>query len=124
MLGDFSSAPTNSQQLLCLGPDPRCHHRSTARRTRRVERFHTPGAILVDAPNDAVLGDTEGPYDIDLAARALADQLGRKHPKRAEIALGVMEHRLSAAGVDPLIIFARHTDQVANARGTVGDERQ
>ena len=124
MLGDFSSAPTNSQQLLCLGPDPRCHHRSTARRTRRVERFHTPGAILVDAPNDAVLGDTEGPYDIDLAARALADQLGRKHPKRAMVTLGVLKHGLSGAEVCPLAILAHDAAQVADARSTLGDERQ
>ena len=124
MFGDFSSAPTKCQQLLCLGHDLRRHHRSTARRTRGVESFHAIGAILVDATNDAALGDTEGPHDIHLAARALADQLGRKHPKRAEVALGVMEHRLSAAGVYPLIIFARDTDQVADARGTVGDERQ
>src|SRR5208283_3889603 len=123
-LGDFSSAPTNPQKLLGLSPDLRRHHRGTARRTRRVERFHAPGAILVDATNDAVLGDTEGPHDIHLAARALADQLGRKHPKRVGVALGVMKHRLSAAEVDPLIIFARDTDQVADARGTVGDERQ
>jgi hypothetical protein len=40
------------------------------------------------------------------------------------VALGVMKHRLSAAEVDPLIIFARDTDQIADARGTVGDERQ
>ena len=47
MLGDFSSAPTSPQQLLCLGGDLRRHHRSTACRTRRVERFHAPGAILL-----------------------------------------------------------------------------
>jgi len=70
-----------------------------------------------------VLGDAEGPHDIDLAARALADQLGRKHPKRVVIVLGVMKHRLSAAEVDPLIIFARDTDQVADPRGTLGDQR-
>ncbi len=124
VLGDFSSAPTGSQQLLCSGRDLRRHHRSTACRTRRVERFHAPGAILVDATNDAVLGDAEGPHDIHLAARALADQLGGKHPKRAAVVLGVLKHRLSAAEVDPLIIFAHDTDQVADARGTVGDERQ
>ena len=124
MLSDFSSAPANSQQLLCLGRDLRRHHRGTARRTRRVERFHTPGAIFVHATNDAVLGDTEGPYDIHLAARALADQLGRKHPKGVRVALSVMKHRLSTAEVDPLIIFARDTDQIADARGTAGDERQ
>jgi hypothetical protein len=39
------------------------------------------------------------------------------------IVLGVMKHRLSAAEVDPLIIFARDTDQVADARGTLGDQR-
>ena len=123
VLGDFSWTPTLSQELLCLGRDLRRQHRGAACRTRRVERFHAPGAILVDATNDAVLGDAEGPHDIDLAARALADQLGRKHPKRVVIVLGVMKHRLSAAEVDPLIIFARDTDQVADARGTLGDQR-
>jgi hypothetical protein len=123
-LGDFSSAPTNSQQLLCLGYNLRRHHRSAACRTRRVEGFHPPGAILVDAANDAVLGDTEDPHDIHLAARALADQLSGEHLKRAAVALGVMKYRLSPAEVDPSIIFARDTDQVADPRGTVGDERQ
>src|SRR5208282_2855303 len=66
-------------------------------------RAVTSGAILVDAANNAVLGDAEGSHDIDLAARTLADQLGRKHPKRVVIVLGVMKHRLSAAEVDPLI---------------------
>ena len=47
MLGDLTSAPTSSQQLLCLGRDLRRHHRSTARRTRRVERFHTPARYLL-----------------------------------------------------------------------------
>src|SRR5208283_2668523 len=58
-----------------------------------------------------------------LSKTCLADQLGRKHPKRVVIVLGVMKHRLSAAEVDPLIIFARDTDQVADARGTLGDQR-
>ena len=124
VLGDFSSAPTSSQQLLCLGRDLRRQHRGTARRTRRVERLHAPGAILVDAANDAVLRDAEGPHDVHLAAGALADQLGGEHPKRAAVALGVMKHRLSAAEVDPLTIFAHDADQIADARGTVGDERQ
>ena len=47
VLGDFSSAPTNPQQLLCLGGDLRRHHRSTACRTRCVERFHAPGRYLL-----------------------------------------------------------------------------
>ena len=123
VLGDFSSAPTNSQQLLCLGRDLRRHHRGTACRTRRVERFHAPSTILVDAANDAVLRDAEGPQDIDLAARILADQLGGEHPKRAAVVLGVLKHRLSAAEVCPLAIFAHDADQVADARGPVGDER-
>ena len=42
---------------------------------------HASGAIRVDAANDAVLRDAEGPHDIHLAAHALADQLGGKHPK-------------------------------------------
>ena len=62
--------------------------------------------------------------DIDLAARTLADQLGGEHPKRAAIVLSVLKYRLSAAEVDPLAIFAHDTDRVADARGTVGDERQ
>ena len=110
MLGDFSSAPTNPQQLFCLGGDLRRHHRSAACRTRRVERFHAPGAILVDATNDAVLRDAEGPHDIDLAARTHADQLGGEHLKRVAIVLGVLKQGLSAAEVDPLAIFAHDTE--------------
>jgi hypothetical protein len=124
LLGDSSAAPTNPQQLLCLGCNLRRHDRSAACRTRRVERFHASIAILADAPNDAVLRDAEDPKDIDLAARALADQLSRKHPKRVAVTLGMMKHRLSAAEVGPLIVFARDTDQVADARGPVGEERQ
>ena len=111
LLGDFSWAPTSPQQLLCLGRDLRRHHRSTACRTRRVERVHAAGAIRVDATNDAVLRDAEGPHDIHLAARALADQLGGKHPKRAAVVLGVLKHRLNAAEVCPLAIFADDADR-------------
>ena len=110
MLGDLRSAPTSSQQLLRLGRDRRRHHRSTPCRTRRVERFHASGETLVDATNDAVFRDAESPHDIDLAARTQANQLGGEHPKRAVIVLGVLKHRLSAAEVDPLAIFAHDTD--------------
>ncbi len=105
VLGDFSSAPTNPQQLLCLGGDLRRHHRSTACRTRCVKRFHAPGAILVDATNDAVLRDAEGPHDIDLAARTYADQLGGEHLKSAAFVLGMLKQGLSAAEVDPLDVI-------------------
>ena len=54
---------------------------------------------------------------------ALADQLGGKHPKRAAVVLGVLKHRLNTAEVCPLAIFADDADDVADARGTVGDER-
>ena len=60
----------------------------------------------------------------NLAASTLADQLGGKHPESAAVTLGVLKHRLCAAEVDPLAIFAHHADQAADARGTVGDERQ
>jgi hypothetical protein len=58
-----------------------------------------------------------------LAAGILTDQLGGKHPKRATFVLGVFKHRLSAAKIRPSAIFAHDTDQVADARGTVRDER-
>ena len=105
VLGDFSSAPTSPQQLLYLGGDLRRHHRSAACRTRRVERFHAPGAILVDAANDALLRDAEGAHDIYLAAGTLADQLGSEHPKRVAVGLGVMKDWLSAAEICPLAIL-------------------
>ena len=111
------------QQLLCLGRDLRRHHRSTACRTRRVERVHAAGAIRVDATNDAVLRDAEGPHDIHLAAHALADQLGGKHPKGAAVVLGVLKHRLNTAEVCPLAIFADDADYVADPSGPVGDQR-
>ena len=74
--------------------------------TRRVERFHAPGAILVDAANDAVLRDAEGAHDIYLAAGTLADQLGSEHPKRVAVGLGVMKDWLGTAEICPLAIFA------------------
>src|SRR5262245_65233337 len=84
-----------------LGHDLRRHHRSAACRARRVERCDASGAILGDAANDAVLGDTKGPHDVHLAAGTLADQLGGKHPKGAAVVLGVSKHRLNAAEVGP-----------------------
>ena len=122
-LGDFCSALASSQQLLRLGRDLRRQHRSAACRARREERFHASCAILVDAANDAVLRDAEGPHDIHLAAHALADQLGGKHPKRAAVVLGVLKHGLNAAEVCPLAIFAYDADYVADTSGTVRDER-
>ena len=123
LLGDFSWAPTCPQQLLCLGRDLRRHHRSTACRTRRVERVHAAGAIRVDATNDAALRDAERPHDIHVAAHALADQLGGKHLKRAAVVLGVLKHRLNTAEVCPLAIVADDADDVADPSGTVGDQR-
>ncbi len=89
----------------------------------REERIHAAGAIRVDATNDAVLRDAEGPYDIHLAARALADQLGGKHPKRAVVVLGVLKHWLNTAEICPLTSFADDVDYVADARSPIGDER-
>ena len=43
--------------------------------------------------------------------------------KRAAVVLGVLKHRLNAAEVDPLAIFAHDADRIADPRGTVGDER-
>ena len=53
----------------------------------------------------------------------LANQLGGKHFKRAEVVLGVLKHRPSTAKVCPSAIFAHHTDEVADARGAVRDQR-
>ena len=74
-----------------------------------------PARYLFDAPNDAVLRDAEDPHDIHLAAQALADQLGGEHPKGAAVVLGVLKHRLNAAEVCPLAIFAHNADYVADA---------
>jgi len=49
--------------------------------------------------------------------------LGGKHPKRAAVVFGVLKHRLNAAEVCPVAIFAHDTDFVADARGTIRDER-
>ena len=124
MLGDLPRAPIRSQQLLCLGCDLRRQHRGAASRTTCVELSHAAGAIGIDATNDAVLRHAEGPHDIDLAADALADELGGEHPERTAVVLGMLKYRVGAAEVCPLAVFAYDTDQVANARGTVGDERQ
>ena len=123
-IGDFPWTPTSPQQLLCLGRDLRRDHRGPAWCTRRVERSHAPGAVPVDTANDAALRDAEGSHDVRLAASPLADQLSGKHPESAAVTLGVLEHRLDAAEVDPLAIFAYHADRIADRRGTVGDERQ
>ena len=123
MLGDFPWVPTHIQQLLCLGCDLRRHHRGAACRTRHVERFHATSAILVDAANDAVFRHTEGPQDIHLATNTLADELSGKHSERAVVVLGVLKHRLSAAEVCPLAVATHDANQVADARGPIGDKR-
>ena len=105
MIGDLSWAPTRFQQLLCLGRDLGRQRRGPAGCTRCVERSHATGAIGVDAANDAVLRDAEGPHDIDLAAGTQADQLGNEHPKRAAVVLRVLKQGLSTAEVDPLAIL-------------------
>ena len=123
MLGDFPWVPTHTQQLLCLGCDLRSHHRGAACRTRRVERFHATSTILVDAANDAVFRDTEGPQDIHLATNTLADELSGKHSERAVVVLGVLKHRLNAAEVSALAMVSHDTDQVVDARSTGRDQR-
>jgi hypothetical protein len=85
--------------------------------------LHATSAILVDAANDAVFRDAEGPHDIHLAAQTVADQLGGKHPKRAAVVLGVLKHRLNTAEVYQLVIFADDADYVADTSGTVRNER-
>ena len=122
--GDFSWAQTSPQQLLCLGRNIRRDHRGTTRCARRVERGHTSGAVPIDAPNNAILRDAEGSHDVHQATSPLADQLSGKHLESAAVILDVLEHRLNAAEVDPLAIFVWNTDRIADARGTVGDERQ
>ena len=86
--------------------------------------LHAAGAIGIDATNDAVLRHAESAHDIDLAADALADELGGEHSERTAVVLSMLKYRVGAAEVCPLAVFAYDTDQVANARGTVGDERQ
>ena len=124
MLGDVSPAPAGCEELLCPCRDLRRQHRGTARRARRVERRHVPRAILGDAPDDAALGDAEGPHDIHLAAGALADQLGGKHSEGAGVTPGMMEHRLGAAEIGPSVILSRDADPIAEAGSPVGEERQ
>jgi hypothetical protein len=49
--------------------------------------------------------------------------LGSKHPESTVVVLGVLKHRVRAAEIRPLAVFAYDTDQVVDARGTVGDKR-
>ena len=85
--------------------------------------MHAAGAIRVDATNDTALRDAERPHDIHVAARALADQLGGNHLKRAAVVLGVLKHRLNTAEVRPLAIIADDADDIADPSGTIGDQR-
>ena len=72
----------------------------------------------------SMLRDAKGPHDVRLAASPLADQLSSKHPKSATVTLSVLEHRLDAAEIDPMAIISYNADRMADARGTVRDERQ
>ncbi len=123
VLGDFFRAPIRCQQRLCLGRDLGRQHRGAAGCTPCVECVHAAGAKGVDAPNDAALRHAEGPHDIHLAADASADELSGEHPECTAVVLAVFKYRVGAAEVRPLAVFAYDTEQVADARGTVGDER-
>ena len=78
----------------------------------------------MDTTNDAALRHAKGPHNVDLAAGTLADQLGRKHPEGTAVVLGVLKYRIYAAEVRPLAILAHDAHGIADAGGTVGDQRQ
>ena len=75
-----------------------------------VERCHAAGAVGSNATNNADLGHAKDPHNVHLAASALADQLGGKHPERAAVTLGVLKYGIHAAEVCPLAILAYDTD--------------
>ena len=124
LLGHFAPTPAGAEQLLGLGRRLRCHHAGATRPTWLVERFHPSFAILRHDTLDAVGRHPERANDLRLLARPLADKLRREHAKRAAILFRVVKHRLHAAKVRPLALFANDAEPLADSSGAWTDQRQ
>ena len=107
-----------------MGGDLGGHHGGATASARSVEAVDPFLAILRDAAEDAVLGDSEGANDLCLGTRTLATELRGEHAKGLSIVLGMLEDGLDAAEVGPLTVLADHTDQVIDRGGPIGNHRQ
>ena len=107
-----------------MGGDLGGHDRRATAFARLVEAVDPFLAILRDAAQETILGDPEGANDLCLGTRPLATELRREHAKGLPVVVGVLEDRLDAAEVGPLLVLTDHADQVIDRGGTVGDQRQ
>ncbi len=80
-------------------------------------------AILRDAAENAILGDSESPDNLGLGARALTTKLCGEHAKGLTIARRMLEDGLDATEVGPLLVFTDHADQVVDLGGPMRDHR-
>jgi hypothetical protein len=80
-------------------------------------------AILRDAAEDAVFGDSENPDDLCLSTHALTTELCGEHAKGLTIARRMLEDGLDATEVGPPPVLMDHADQVVDLGGPMRDHR-
>ena len=124
LLSDLRFGVTGVQQLLRTLDDVGCHHRRRADSTRFEEALDTFFAILLDTPQNATLGDPKGADDLSLLAGTLVAQLGCEHAKRLQIVLGMLEHGLSAAEIEPFSVPLHDADQITDAGSIFSNQWQ
>ena len=127
-LGDFSSAPTSPQRPLRPGAvTSRRHHRQRgASHEACKERFHAPGAILVDAAESrSAWRRRRLRIEIHLAAGTRAEsKLGSEQfPEDRRSVYGVTRDAQRAEVRRHRPFRARTLTKVADAGGPIGDER-
>ena len=100
------------------------HHGCAAPGTWAIERLDAFLAVLFDAAFDAVFRDAEGIHNLDLFTGALADELGREHPKGRPILLGMRKDGSDAGEKSPLPIFLNDANEIIDGGSPIGDEGQ
>ena len=115
LLGDLRLEVTGVQQWLRTLDDVGRHHGHCAASTRFEEALDTFFAILCDTPQNATLGDPKGADDLGLLAGTLVAQWGGEPAKRWQIVLGMLEHGLNAAEIEPFSVPLHDADQITDA---------
>jgi hypothetical protein len=80
-------------------------------------------AILVDTPQNAALGNSEGFDDVCLFAGTLSAELSREHTERSQIPFRVLKHGLRAAEIEPLPVLTYDADQITDASSVLRNQR-
>jgi len=112
------------EELLSLLDDLPGHDWRPATSTRFVKALDAFLAIFLDTPQNAALGDANGPDDVRLFADPLDAELCREHAKGAQIPFPVLKHGLRPAEIEPESIPTRNTDQITDAASIIRNQRQ